>query len=133
MAKISTSAISRSYGYALIYVGEFAEAAARLRESLMDNFALGDIQAVAASLGAYGVLAQVRHDLCRAARLFGVSEALSKSIHIPLMTSDADQVRRAVAALRTQLDAATLSTEWAAGQSMSLEQAIAYATAETQV
>jgi non-specific serine/threonine protein kinase len=125
--KMSTTATARHLGYALAYVGDFAEAAARLRESLVDNFALGDMQAVAASLGAFGVLALARNDLRRAARLFGASEALSQSIHIPPMTSDTRQVRRAVAALRTRLDEATLHSEWAIGRDMTVEQAIAYA------
>jgi non-specific serine/threonine protein kinase len=128
--KISTSATARHLGYALAYVGDFAEAEARLRESLVDNFAMGDMQAVAASLGAFGVLALARNDLRRAARLFGASEALSQSIHIPLMTSDTRQVEHAVAALRTQLDAATLHSEWVAGQDMTAEQAIAYVVDE---
>ena len=128
--KISTTATARHLGYALVYVGDFAEAEARLRESLVDNFAMGDMQAVAASLGAFGVLALARNDLRRAARLFGASEALSQSIHIPLMTSDTRQVQHAVAALRTQLDAETMHSEWAAGQTMTAEQAIAYAVDE---
>jgi predicted ATPase/DNA-binding XRE family transcriptional regulator len=128
--KLSTTAVSRYLGYALTYVGDFTEAAARLRESLVDNFAIGDMQAVAASLGAYGVLALVSHDLRRAARLFGASEMLGESIHIPLMTSDTDQIRHAVAALRTQLDEKALRSEWAIGQAMPLEQAIAYAVGE---
>jgi predicted ATPase/DNA-binding XRE family transcriptional regulator len=131
--KISKTATARHLGYALAYVGDFAEAEARFRESLVDNFAMGDMQAVAASLGAFGVLALARNDLRRAARLFGASEVLSQSIHIPLMTSDARQVQHGVAALRTQLDAATLHSEWMAGQDMTAEQAIAYAVDEPHV
>ena len=125
VAEVGTwTAIARHLGYALLYQGDLAEAAIKLRASLSGNLALGDKQAVAACLAAFAALAMLRDDLSRAARLFGASEAISQSIHTPLMSSDVEQVRRNVAALRARLDELTLNAGWAAGRAMTLEQAV---------
>jgi hypothetical protein len=79
-------------------------AADRLRESLLGSFALGDKQAVAASLAAWAAYALVQGDLQRAARLFGASEALQEAITTPLMGWDIKQIERNVATLRQQLN-----------------------------
>jgi non-specific serine/threonine protein kinase len=125
--KVATSGSARMLGYALTYQGDFAAAASKLRESLVDNWEMRDERAVAACLGAFGVLAVAQADLARAARLFGASEALIEAIHDALQYFDRVHVRRNVAALRTRLDEATLSAEWAVGCGMTVEQAIEYA------
>ena len=51
-SQITSTAMSRSLGYALINIGRFEEAADRFQESLLGNFALGDTVAVAACLAA---------------------------------------------------------------------------------
>jgi hypothetical protein len=100
-----------------------------MRESLVDNWEMGDERAVAASLAAYGVLAVAQAELPRAARLFGASEAYIESIHDFLQYWDREQVRRNVSALRERLDEQTLDAEWAAGRAMTPDQAIEYALA----
>jgi tetratricopeptide (TPR) repeat protein len=86
--RIATWARARMLGYTLLYQEDFSQASARLRESLVDNTALGDMQAVAACLAAFAALAIARLDLQRAARLFGASEAISESVHMPLQHWD---------------------------------------------
>ena len=66
----------------------------------------------------------------RAARLFGAAEALRESVCVPLPRVHCADYERDVAAARTQLDEATFAVAWAAGQAMTLEQAIAYALSE---
>jgi len=66
----------------------------------------------------------------RAARLFGAAEALRESVCVPLPRVHRADYERDVAAARTQLDEATFAVAWAAGQAMTLEQAIAYALSE---
>lgn len=131
--KAHTSGGARLLGYALAYQGNYAEAASMLRESLVDNQEMGDERAIAASLAAYGVLAVARAELRRAARLFGASEAFIESIHDFLQYWDREQVRRNVAALRAQLDEATFNAEWAAGRAMTLDQAVEYALAGSDI
>jgi non-specific serine/threonine protein kinase len=125
--KLATSGSARMLGYALTYQGNFAEAASKLRESLVDNWEMEDERAVAACLAAFGVLAVAQADLARAARLFGASEALIEAIHDALQYFDRVHFRRNVAVLHAWLDEATLSAEWAAGRAMTIEQAIEYA------
>jgi hypothetical protein len=82
---------------------------------------------VAACLAAFAARALACNELRQAGRLFGAAEALSESIHEPLLPEDAFQVRRNVAVLRERLDAATLNAAWAEGRAMTLDQAVAYA------
>jgi non-specific serine/threonine protein kinase len=128
--KIATSSRARALGYALLYQGDTAQAATYLRESLVDNASLNDTQAVAACLSAFAALAMACEEFERAARLFGVSEAITDSIHTPLQYWDVEQVRRNVNALRGQLDETTLKAAWAEGHAMTYQQAIDYALAE---
>jgi hypothetical protein len=128
--KLATSGSARMLGYALTYQGNFAEAASKMRESLVDNWEMEDERAVAACLAAFGVLAVARAQLRRAVRLFGASDALIQAIDDALQYFDRVHVRRNVAALHARLDEATLSAEWAAGRAMTIEQAIAYALGE---
>ena len=123
------STAARGLGYALLYQGQYAEAARWLRESLVDNRALGQQLAVAACLAAFGALGVACDDLVRAARLFGASEAITEAIHTPLLCSDVKQVDRNVVVLRERLADDILNAEWAAGRAMTLEQAVEYALA----
>jgi hypothetical protein len=65
----------------------------------------------------------------RAARLFGAAEALHEAIGKPLPPFLRADYDRDVAAVHAQLDDATFDAAWAAGQALSLEQAIAEALA----
>jgi hypothetical protein len=125
--KINTSAWARYLGYALLYSGDVAEAAEWFRESLTDNFALGDTLAVAACMAACGAYALAQGALHPAARLLGASERFQASLNTPLGSWDAKQVERNVTTLRQQLAPAELEASWLAGRAMTLDQAVAYA------
>jgi non-specific serine/threonine protein kinase len=127
--KDGTAATKRILGYALVNLGQCAEAAGMIRESLVVSRAMGDRQAVAAGVAAFAALALGRGDPRRAARLLGASEAITAAIHMPLIYWDVDQVRRNVAVLRARLDEATLNVEWAAGRAMTIDDAVEYALA----
>jgi predicted ATPase/transcriptional regulator with XRE-family HTH domain len=124
-----STSIARGLGYALLNTGNIDEAAEHFRESLLGNFALGDKQAVAACLAAWAALALKQAECHRAAHLFGASEALQEAISTPLLPWDVSQVERNVATLRQLLPTPELTTHWAAGRAMSLEQAIDLALA----
>jgi non-specific serine/threonine protein kinase len=125
--KTHASAQKRALGYAQLNLAMFSEAASMIRESVIDNDALGDKQGVAACVAAFAALAVARGDHWRAARLFGASEAITMSMRTSLMIWDQHQVRRNVAALRTQLNEAALDAMWAEGRAMTYEQAIEFA------
>jgi hypothetical protein len=63
----------------------------------------------------------------RAARLLGAVDALREMIGYRLAAAERTDYDRDVAAIRAQLDAATFAAAWAAGQALTLEQAIAEA------
>jgi len=66
----------------------------------------------------------------RAARLLGASEAASERIGAFHHPSDIPEIVRITAIVRQQLDEATFQAVWAAGRSMTLEQAVAAALGE---
>jgi len=82
---------------------------------------------VAYSLMGLGAVAGARQRPERAARLFGVAEALREAISHPLPPVNRLDYERAVAAARAQLDTAAFVVAWAEGRAMTLEQAVALA------
>ena len=125
--KAFTAGSGRLLGVALARLGQLAEAAPLLRDSLLDNQAMGDDRAVAASLAACATLALAQGDGWRAARLLGAAEGLIESIHDFLQHFDRMLFYRCLAELRERLDEATLSALWAAGRAMTPQQAVEYA------
>ncbi len=125
--KMQTSANARRFGYALIWNGELEAAREKLRESLVDNYALGDRHAVAACLNAFGALANAQSDPIRCATLLGASEAIVEAMHTRLMRWDRDYIASTLTELSSRLTAESRHVAWSAGRAMSLEQAMAYA------
>ena len=64
--------------------------------------------------------------LKRAAQLLGTSESALDGMGARHQPSDKTEVDRIIALVRAQLAGSTFQTEWAQGQAMSLEQAVAY-------
>lgn len=125
--KINTTAVARWLGYVSLSSGEVAAAAEWFRESLTDNFALGDLLAVAACLAACGAYALAQEVPHAAACLFGATERLQTLLNTPLLPWDARQFQRNVAVLRQQLGPVELEASWLAGRAMTLDQAVEYA------
>jgi predicted ATPase/class 3 adenylate cyclase len=100
----------------------FAEALALCRE-------LGDQRPALCLAGLAGVAA-MQGQPERAARLFGAAEALAELLHARPTAVHQIELERNVALARAQLDEATFAGAWEAGRALSLEQAIAEATAE---
>ena len=126
IGKMQTSATARRLGYALLLNGDHSDALDQFQESLTDNYDLGDHLAVGVCLSAFAMHATQIQDLVRAARLFGASEAIIKSLQVPPMFCDIRQIEPAIASLRQKMDTVALEREWAVGRAMGLEQAIAY-------
>jgi hypothetical protein len=66
----------------------------------------------------------------RAVRLWGAAEALRQSISVREAPASGAVHRRLMALAREQLGEAVFAAEWAAGQALTLEAAVAEATAE---
>jgi hypothetical protein len=111
--------------------GDHARTIALLRESLSLALRLHDTQNAAYGLeGLAGALAMLGRGR-RAARLFGAAEALRERTGSVIRLAALRELReRHLAALRAQLDADVLATEWAEGRAMPSEQAVAHAFEE---
>jgi predicted ATPase/DNA-binding XRE family transcriptional regulator len=115
-------------GRAMHAQGDHTQAAAHFTESLkLFATVLGKqssaVECMAGLAGATGVQGQP----ARAARLFGAAEALREVIGLPMDPTAQTAYARDLAAVRTQIDEASFAAEWAAGQAMTVEQAIAEA------
>jgi len=75
-------------------------------------------------LAAFASLAATQDQAERAARLFGAAEALGGASPVPAHRRES---ARHVATVRAQLDEGAFAAAWAAGQAMTLEQAVAEA------
>jgi non-specific serine/threonine protein kinase len=103
---------------------------------------LGEAVRVAGEKGARLEIAQCLEGLAgmatgqrqprRAARLFGAAEALRETIGAQQPAGAREEYVRDVEATRAQLDDRAFSAAWATGRSLRLEQAMAYALAETE-
>lgn len=125
--KVQTSGVARVFGYALAHTGALHEAHERLRESLVDNHALGDELAVTASLSAFATLANAQDNPKRAVTLLSASEVLRLPLHAMLLPIDTLMAKRAAAVARGSLTDDEWQISWAAGQRMNLAEAMAYA------
>jgi tetratricopeptide (TPR) repeat protein len=107
--------------------GDYPTAHALFAESLVCFRETGSTWGVAECLIGLARVAEAQGQLERAVRLFGAAESLriASGAHMdPAERADDD---RRLAAARSHLDDARFASMWAAGQAMSLEQAIAEA------
>jgi hypothetical protein len=92
---------------------------------------VGERQLIALGLFHLGVLAAEKGASARAIRLFGAAELADPRIRTRLDPTESEEFERIVAAARSALAESEFASAWAAGQAMTLEQAIAYALRET--
>ncbi len=104
--------------------GEFGDARPLLDESLALNRELGDQTAIAYLIEDYAGLAAAESRPEKALQLAGFAEALRESIGAPLPPSEQARVDRMIPPARQTLPESAAQTEWEAGRSLELEQAI---------
>jgi hypothetical protein len=107
--------------------GDSVQAARHFTKSLvpMSESRFG-LNAISDCLDGLAAVAGTQGQPERAARLFGAAEALRQRVNVALQPAYHAAYKRDVAAAGAQLNDATFAAAWAAGQAMSLEQAIAY-------
>jgi tetratricopeptide (TPR) repeat protein len=115
-------------GFAAQQQGELARATAHLRESLELAQELDYRRAIVCALAGFAGVALIGGDLERAARLCGAVEALQQQA-AEFDVAERFVHQRNLAALRAQLDPATLQACWAAGRALDWQQAITEALA----
>ena len=113
--------------------GDYDQAHRRLTESLTLLRELGERWQSVHTLEVFACLATVKRQqpsLLRAARIFGAAEVLRETLGALSLTFQRHFNERGVAALRVQLDDASLTGAWAEGRAMTLDQVVAYALSD---
>jgi predicted ATPase/class 3 adenylate cyclase len=88
---------------------------------------LGKRPAVANQLECFAFIARAQGQPERAARLLGAAETLREVAGAPMLEYERGEYEREIASLRAALDQPRLDEAWAAGQALTLDQAVAYA------
>jgi hypothetical protein len=112
-------------------LGDYGRAAALYRESLALRRELDDPLETVRSLEDFAVLAARQGHAERAARLLGATEAQCEAIGASLPVSVPTEYERALATARSTLGEERLAAVWAAGRTLSLEQAVVFANEVT--
>ncbi|MDP9316517.1 MAG: tetratricopeptide repeat protein [Chloroflexota bacterium] len=107
--------------------GDYERAEACFGECLQVRHELRDTQGIAWALEGLAAVAAGRRQPERAAQLWGQAEALREAVGAPLSLTVRATYERHVMVARAEMDEDRFAVAWAAGQRMSLEQAIAYA------
>lgn len=107
--------------------GDVERAAALFVESLSLWQRVGDRQAIARGIEGLAAVAAVRGEAAEAALLFGAAEALREAIRAPLPAIYRSAYERDVAVARSGLESARFADAWAAGRTLTLEDAVAEA------
>ena len=109
--------------------GDLALAAAHYREGLALTRETNNRWGIALALEGWAGLAGVLGQPARAARLFGAAAALREAVGTPVPPAERPMHERAVEAARSPLGEERFAAAWAAGRSLTLEEAIAEAEA----
>jgi predicted ATPase/class 3 adenylate cyclase len=108
--------------------GYFVEAKPLYRETIQEWQQIGHRAAIAHQLECFAFIAKVQEEAERAARLFGAAEDLRENINIPMMSPERVEYDREVNDLRANMDESAFAKAWSEGRSMTMEQAIAFAS-----
>ena len=116
-------------GWTATDLGDFPRAVALLRESLDLASAKGNLGSVIDGVEGLARVAAVTDQTVDAVRLFGAVDALREALDFPLSPVDRAELEPMHDRLREALGADAFTTAWAAGRSLSPEDALASALA----
>ena len=103
------------------------------RQSLQIAHQLMDNEAIASGLERLAGVASAQADAESAIRLLGAAECVRARMVVPVSASEQSRNHQIMAAARAQLGDDAFAAAWAAGQALTLEQAVAFALAEFAV
>jgi non-specific serine/threonine protein kinase len=106
---------------------DYAGADASFRESVALRQMLGDRKGMVSPLSGLAELAMRHGEPVRSVRLYGACNALRREFGFPIAPEARERYDQNVAALREQLGRADFEAAWAMGESMTMDQAVAYA------
>ena len=107
--------------------GELESAAFSFQESLRLQQSLKEGWRLLILLEAAAFLSAIRREGLGAARLFGAADALRRATKVQRMPIYQHEYDLSLATLNGQMEPAALADAWAAGQELSLDQALSYA------
>ena len=107
--------------------GDYGRARTMVVEGLTLVGELGNKFFIALCLEFLAGIDQIQKQPERAARLYGVVEALRQDIGTPIPPVDRDDYDRSVAAVRAELGEEAFAAAWAEGRTMTIEDAVKYA------
>jgi len=110
--------------------GDAEQGAILARDNLILNRDLGIPGSIAQDLDALGWIARVHGEHARAVRLFSAATAVRESIGRTILAESRKERDEDLAVVQRALGPAGSEAAWAEGQSMTLDQAIAYALEE---
>jgi tetratricopeptide (TPR) repeat protein len=110
---------------------DFVRASALCQESLSLNRELGDPRGVLACLAGFADIAVVQGTFERGATLMAAVETQLAALGMQLLPVDQMEYERNLAHLRANMNEKALTTFWARGKGMFLEEAIAFALKES--
>ncbi len=113
--------VLHNLGYIAAHQANWQSASSFFRESLHKSRELGDPTITAFCLAGLAGVASAERQPARAARLFGLAEALLHSMGDSLNVADQAEWDSNMAAVRTQLDEAAFSAAWQEGKAMSID------------
>jgi ATP/maltotriose-dependent transcriptional regulator MalT len=121
---------NRRLGLVVAGYQDYERGKALCRASLELNVAIRDRRAVAASLIGLAGLAIMQGLTIHGTQLLSAAERLLSSIAAHLLVTDQHEYERHLETVRNRLDAPTFDRAWAAGQSMSMDEAVSYGLEE---
>jgi predicted ATPase/class 3 adenylate cyclase len=105
-------------------MGNYEEALARYRETIIAFRDAGQRGAVAHQLECFGFIALAQGQAERAVRLWAAAAALREQVGAPMMPQEQAEYEAQRALAQEQLGAAAFTASWAAGRQLAAEQAI---------
>jgi non-specific serine/threonine protein kinase len=112
--------------------GDYEQAAALLTDALNRYYALGDQLCVLTTITDFGIASVGCGRLEAGCRLFGADAGLREPLGLPVWSGQAPEYDRALEVARAGLSAKAFETAWAAGQRLSLGEAVSAALEEAE-
>ena len=126
----SVALVLKNLGDIARMTDDIAGATALYTQSVIRYQAASNTRGIAECIESIALIAHMQRQWERAARLLSAAAALRETIGAPLPLVDRAAIAGALAPTRAALGAEPFATAWAAGQAMSLEQAITEARGE---
>ena len=116
-----------SLGYVAQHEGDLQKARAQFQESLAMFRRLGNKRGIAESLAGLAGLMAAEGQVSQAAQLLSAAESMLAESGAAWWPADRGEINRSRAAIQSNLDETTFAGEWAKGQSLTFDQALALA------